>query len=61
MLRINLSRLAALAPLDLFAAGIAKPGEEQTWPQIWQGARVIDANTATILSGNPHGKLAATN
>ena len=38
MSRINLSRLAALAPFNLFAAVIAKPADAQTWHQTWQDA-----------------------
>lgn len=49
---IRISRLAALALFGLFAASIAKPANAQTWQDVRAD---INANTVTILSGNPNG------
>ncbi len=52
MMRIKISPIAALALLRFIAAVIAKPAHAQTWIDVRAD---INANTTTILSGNPNG------
>ena len=47
-----------MALLSLLGASIAKPANAQTWHDV---RAENNANTGTILSGNPNGRLTATN